>query len=246
MPQAAKTPIYARIEAYIRQEIATGGLRTGARLPSEANLASQFATTRSTVTKALQRLVFEGLIVRRTGSGSFVASGGLSAVMDGARVRTFEEQLGKTEGEVTYKLMTWEARPSTKAEAERLGLRPATEVFHLERLRLVDGQVIGIEVRIIPNELGVRFTVEMMSGKSIYRILSEELGLPVLGVAGQIRAALASSRQAQQLAVRRGAALLIREYTLLGKGGQPLIHGISLYRDDFRIDYVIRDPGNYT
>lgn len=243
MPQEETTPIYARIDAFIRNEIASGGLTEGARLPSESELAERFDTTRSTVAKAMQRLVFEGLVVRRTGSGSFVASSSINAVMDVGRVRTFEEQLGKTDGDISYKLLTWGARASTRDEKEKLGLAGKVEVFQLERLRLVAGRVIGIEVRIIPEELGRRFTVEMMGSKSIYRILTEEFGIQVQRVEGQIRAGLASSLQASRLGVRRGAALLIREYTLLGEKRRPFIHGISLYRDDFRIDYVIQDAG---
>ena len=69
----AHTPIYARIQAHIRGGIASGGFRPGERLPSETQLAAQFGTTRSTVVHALQKLVFDGVVVRRAGSGTYVS-----------------------------------------------------------------------------------------------------------------------------------------------------------------------------
>lgn len=238
-------PIYARIATFIRDQIASGELIEGARAPSESKLAEMFNTTRSTVAKAMQHLVFEGLVVRRSGSGTFIASRNTTIVLDQARVQTFEEQLGRSDGDIEYKLLTWGTRTSTEYESLRLGLKRGSEIFQLERLRLQDEAVIGIEIRIIPTQLGQHFTVPMMNNKSINRILAEDFGQQIGGVQGQIRAGLASSLQASRLGVRRGAALLIREYTLLGRTNQPLIHGISFYRDDFRIDYSVHEPASH-
>lgn len=240
MSKVEAVPIYARIDAFVRDQIASGVLNEGARMPSETKLAEMFNTTRSTVAKAMQRLVFDGLVIRRSGSGTFIAPQEMRVALDQARVRTFEEQLGKQDGDIGYKLLTWGPRPSTEFEAKRLGISAKSEIFQLERLRLQEETVIGIEVRIIPKDLGQSFTVQMMNTKSINRILSEDFGQQIVRVEGQIRAGLASSLQATRLGVRRGAALLIREYTLLGKNSRPLVHGTSIYRDDFRIDYSIQ------
>ena len=58
-------PLYARIEEGLRSRIAAQQLVSGDRLPSENELAQQFATTRATVRQAMARLEFEGLITRR-------------------------------------------------------------------------------------------------------------------------------------------------------------------------------------
>lgn len=56
--------------------IASGEMRSGDRLPAEAELCRLFAVSRPVVRKALTRLRDEGLIVSRKGSGSFVADTG--------------------------------------------------------------------------------------------------------------------------------------------------------------------------
>lgn len=53
-------------------EIVAGRLVPGQRLPTEMQLVEQFGASRPTVTRAMQRLVADGLIERRTRAGTFV------------------------------------------------------------------------------------------------------------------------------------------------------------------------------
>ena len=63
-------PLYLQIQQFLRLAIEQGRFRAGDKLPSEPELAERFGTTRATVARALQQLVFEGLIARRAGSGT--------------------------------------------------------------------------------------------------------------------------------------------------------------------------------
>ena len=62
---------YLRIAESLRAGIAAGRYSNGARLPSEAELVRKFAVSRMTAVKAMRQLQQEGLLVRRTGSGSY-------------------------------------------------------------------------------------------------------------------------------------------------------------------------------
>lgn len=53
-------------------EIVAGRLAPGQRLPTEVDLVKQFKASRPTVTRAMQRLVADGLIERRPRAGTFV------------------------------------------------------------------------------------------------------------------------------------------------------------------------------
>lgn len=68
---------YQKIEAALREHLATLG--AGARLPSERELSDAFACSVVTVRKGLSILVEEGVITRRTGSGTFVAPPAVTA-----------------------------------------------------------------------------------------------------------------------------------------------------------------------
>lgn len=65
---------HKRVETELRQLAAT--LPVGAKLPAERDLAIEYQCNFLTVRKALKQLVSDGLIVRRIGSGTFIAHQG--------------------------------------------------------------------------------------------------------------------------------------------------------------------------
>jgi len=68
-----KTPKYQEIVGSLRRDFASGRFKPGERIPSEAELTRRFKVSRMTAVKAIQQLQQEGLVMRRAGSGSFVA-----------------------------------------------------------------------------------------------------------------------------------------------------------------------------
>lgn len=64
------------VRDFVLREIASGALRDGQRLPTERDLAQRFQRSRGTVRKTLALLEAEARIVRRVGSGTYVAAGG--------------------------------------------------------------------------------------------------------------------------------------------------------------------------
>ena len=66
-------PRYAAIKHSICEAVRDGILRPGDRVPSEAELVQQFCVSRMTANRALRELQAAGVLVRRAGSGSFVA-----------------------------------------------------------------------------------------------------------------------------------------------------------------------------
>jgi GntR family transcriptional regulator len=243
MPRVQKTdfvPLYARIEGHLRDDIAAGRLREGDRTPSEPELARSFNTTRATVARALQQLVFEGLIVRRAGSGTFVAPRTLSAPIDLARVRSFEEQLAAKGARIEYSVLDFTHRAASARESEKLHLDAGGKVYTLDRLRIVSGQKFSIEHRIIPEELGRLMTLDMLHAQSLHSMLDEQFGLKVHRVEGRIRAGLATKSVAERFDIKPGRPLLIRDYVLFSIDRRPLVCGESFYREDFHIDYVVQ------
>ncbi|MFJ5775761.1 GntR family transcriptional regulator [Streptomyces sp. NPDC093094] len=65
-------PAYLQIAATLREDIATGKLGPGGRLPSGQEPAKEFGTALMTAQHALRVLRDEGLVISRQGSGVFV------------------------------------------------------------------------------------------------------------------------------------------------------------------------------
>ncbi len=234
------TPLYARIQAHIRDGIAAGRFRQGQRLPSENERAETFGTTRPTVARALPQLVFERVNARRAGAGTFVAAPPVVAAIEASRVSSFEDALQRSGGSVTYRLISFAGRPASATDAARLGLEPGETVHVLERIRLAGGQPISLEIRVIPPAIGGRMTVAALQSHSMHDML-KELGMRVARVEGVIRAGAATSGQARALDLARGSPLLIRDYVLLDAAGRPLVLGESFYRESFQLQYVVQE-----
>jgi len=75
VPGEVRLPKYLRLSDGIMQAIETGELASGERLPGESELTEVLPFSLGTVQKALSHLAERGAIVRRHGSGTFVADG---------------------------------------------------------------------------------------------------------------------------------------------------------------------------
>jgi len=65
--------ITAQVYSAVKQMIVSGDLAVGKRLPSSRTFARELVVSRTTAIAVFERLAAEGLIVSRTGSGSFVS-----------------------------------------------------------------------------------------------------------------------------------------------------------------------------
>ncbi|WP_240506194.1 GntR family transcriptional regulator [Thermoactinospora rubra] len=65
-------PAYLRIADHLREQIVTGGLPPGTRLPSQRDLAAEHGVSQIVIRAALTLLRTEGLIESRHGSGTYV------------------------------------------------------------------------------------------------------------------------------------------------------------------------------
>ena len=65
-------PIYHQLKTVIQSQIAQGVWKPGDRIPTEQELCKMYHISRSPVRQALKELVYEGVLTRRPGLGTFV------------------------------------------------------------------------------------------------------------------------------------------------------------------------------
>src|SRR3990170_4467927 len=124
-PEDSFIPVYYRLEKFLREQILRGALKPGDAVPPESQLAQQFSTSRMTVRQALSRLVFEGLVVRHRGRGSFVAEPRLEHTR---AFMSFEEEMEARGSKIALKLLDMRTIPAEGKVAKNLGLPPGTPV----------------------------------------------------------------------------------------------------------------------
>ncbi|HET7730700.1 MAG TPA: GntR family transcriptional regulator [Usitatibacter sp.] len=238
------TPIYFRIQEMIRKRIADGEAVPGDRLPSETELAREYRTTRVTVRHALALLAYEGLIERRTGRGTFVADpGSVVSPIDTLKVHSFEQQVAQRGKRVSYSDARFQLVPAPFEVAQRLALGKAARLYRLDRLRRIDGRIVGVEVRYLPRELGEKVTPAMLEGQSAHEFIGAILGRAIPAIEVTLTAINATRPLAARIGVKPGAALLVRENVFRDASGKVVQYGKSYFRGDIHTEYILgRNP----
>ena len=67
-------PVYRQLVEQVRREVMLGRMRPGDQLPTLKEVVEALAINPNTVAKAYAELEHEGLVVRRQGVGTFIAS----------------------------------------------------------------------------------------------------------------------------------------------------------------------------
>jgi GntR family transcriptional regulator len=222
-------PVYYRMEKFLRDQILRGILRPGDPIPPETQLAHQFATSRMTVRQALSRLVFEGLIVRHRGRGSFVAPARLEHTK---MWLSFEEEMQVRGSKIAHKLLEMRVVPAEGKVAEHLALPENTLVLFLQRQRLVDGQVAGYEIRYLPRNIGEALTQDEIHNQPLVPAVERILGRARTRLALRVSASVVRREEAKILETKVGAPVLVRENIWYLDPEGPIQYGKSIFRGD--------------
>jgi GntR family transcriptional regulator len=134
-------PLYRQLTDQLRREVAQ--LRPGVRIASEPELALTHSVSRFKVTKDVEALVDEGLVVRCQGKGTFVAVPPLKRAP--IHLRSFTEAVMAEGRHPTSHLLSfgpvdWRAG---------LPYEPSEPLIQLERLRRVDGTPMAIHLSFV-------------------------------------------------------------------------------------------------
>lgn len=237
-------PVYLQIRNSVRDAIASGTLASGDLVPSETLLAKQFGTTRATVVHAMQQLVFEGVVERKRGIGTFVASRALHSTLDTRRVGYFEQDMSEEGENVSYKLVHFGASAVEGHVRERLKIGASEAVFSLQRLRLLSGRPIALELRYMPASIGKRLSEGLLSRYSVQALLNQHSDTAIHKFVNTVRVALVPQNAAKHLKIERGRPVLVRSHTFLNSQGTPLLWGETLYREEYKIEYVLDATSN--
>lgn len=237
----AYVPIYVGIREHVRELIASGELVVGARAPSESALAELFGTTRMTVRKALSELVFQGLIERSVGRGSFVRRPQVEMRLDTTALRSFEQHLAAQGAVPELRLLDFGPEPASARIAARLRVEEGAQVYRAEWLRCVDGAIVGLKTRLLPQRIGERIDRHQLARGALMALLEQVLGAPLSAVRVGLHATAATAAIAARLGAREGKPLLVREVTLLDRAGEPCCCGESFFVEEVRFSFEI--PG---
>ena len=218
-------PVYIKIHNQIKRDVENHVYKVGDRIPAERQLAVKFGVSRMTLRQAIKTLEEEGILERRLGSGTYVASQKVQEKMSG--IMSFTE-ITQANGQIpSSKLISYQIGKPSLSEKERLNLNPDSEVLRMERIRFADETPICYEVVTIPYHL-----VENLSKDDISTHLYETLnknGYRIGRVTEHISAAVANENDARLLNAKKGEALITRRQVTELSNGQPFEYTRARY-----------------
>jgi GntR family transcriptional regulator len=224
---AAYQPQYRHIEQVLRERIST--LRPGARLPSDAELCSEFGVSRMTARNAMQRLAEDGLIAREPGRGSFVAEP--PAYRRANRLMTFTHEMRRTGRVPSSRILSRVIRPSSTTEATSLGIPVRQPVVHLRRVRLADGEPIALESAVLIGSVADAVMTADLSHGSLHEALGRA-GVVLWRGTGTVSAEAATAEDARLLSIRVGDPLLVERRVIMDSHGHRIEATESRYLAD--------------
>ncbi|WIV98607.1 MULTISPECIES: GntR family transcriptional regulator [Roseateles] len=224
-PDAA-SPLYMQLAHKLAQAIREGVYHADEALPSERVLSESLDLSRVTARKAIDRLVEQGLIIRKRGSGNYIAP---KLEQPLSRLTSFSEELQQRGFKPSSRWLTRSFTPAAPDEQLSLGLSTGERVARLERLRLADTVVMAYEVSVLPEAV---LPDPASVQASLYEHLAKLGGAPVRALQ-HIRAINADTKLASLLEVPVGQAVLfITRVGYLESG-----HAVELTHSYCRSDY---------
>jgi GntR family transcriptional regulator len=240
-----RIPRYHQIAQSLRERIARGQPGSGERLDNQRSLAREFEVTLMTLRQALELLEKDGLITRRHGLGTFVASPIVD--YDILHLRTFAGDLSAKGERVTTRFLGSRFTVADRRVSRELGVGTRARVFALERLRLVDGRPMSFQVSYLPAAIGEEVAKADLAVTPLRQALSFKLGVEVTAARETVSAVPLEAGAARELGCRAGIPAFRSDRVSLGPDGAPVVYDrVFIPGDRFRITRQLDYNGSQT
>jgi GntR family transcriptional regulator len=227
----AFSPLYQQIKGLLTRSLSASEWKPGEALPSEPELAQRFKVSQGTVRKALDALAADGLLVRRQGKGTFVATHA-EAQLQYRFLRLMPDQ-GPREA-MQRRFLDFRRLRAPAEIARALELGSGDSVLQLRRLLLAGEVPVVLDDIWLPARLFKGLTAERLSAYRgpMYSLFEAEFGVQMIRAEEKIRAVAAAGAEAGLLDVAVGSPLLLVERRSLTYADRPVELRRGLYRTE--------------
>lgn len=222
------TPLHIQAEELLRKLIVEEEYQNGKMLPNEVDLAKQLAISRSTLRMALNKLVYEGLLIRKKGVGTKVAEMAVSS--KSMNWLSFSQEMA-ARGIVIkdYEMhLTWVFPDEKIANFFEIGTDK--KILKLERLRGKPEWPFVYFISYFHPRVGL--TGEEDFRRPLYEIFEKDHSVIATLSKEEISATSADSFIAAKLGVENGNPILFRKRFVFDQGERPIEYNLGYYRAD--------------
>jgi GntR family transcriptional regulator len=224
----SRVPLYHQLADILLARIRAGEYPSGARIPSEPELARTFGIGRPTVRQATELLIRRQRLERRRGSGTYVTEPPeqVDLLSLAGTLASFE----KTGLDVVTTLVQRAKRTVVADDPENpFGGR---EAWFLSRLSRVAGTPVLLESLWLDAERFPALDRISLAGRSLSQLADEHYHLEAQTADQNFRVVVPQSAQAKLLGLKRGAPALLVKRTIHFAGARDAVFSELLCRTD--------------
>ena len=228
-------PFFLWVEKLIKRQIIEEVFLPGDKIPSERDLSDQLGISRTTIRRAIENLIVQGILERRSSSGTFVR--GRPAI---ERHIGIERPLGFSEGlqrvglQAESILLHFNVQKTNKKIAQKLRINEFDEVVLIRRLRVISNQSICIETIYLPKVLVPDLVAENLFTRdsSLYNILEKRYYIKPKNSIENVRISYATEDEAKLLGIKEMDPVLLMRGVTFDEADQPFEYFVSVNHPD--------------
>jgi GntR family transcriptional regulator len=214
----------------LKEQMISGKLSPGQQLPSEAQLTTRFHVSRVVVRQALQILDEQGLIIKVRGKGTYVSQ---KLAEDATpRISGSLEDLIRMGPEVSIRVVEFRLVRAGGDLAEAFACDEGTDLFHVQRVRLVDDKPLAVLVNHMPYEVGACIPLSDLSREPLIVLIETRAGRQIEWASQVFEAVAADEQMADLLEVDLLTPLLKLTLTAYSVDGSVVDLAEVFYRSD--------------
>lgn len=233
-------PLYRQLARTLIQKIQSKAFESGQKIPSIRELARQYDVSTITVVRALDELRQNRYIYSVQGKGNFVYQHQIiqkyMPTQDGFTDMAEKEGLNHSSIVLRKELL-----PAGRTLGTAFGINESTELAVLERVRLLDGLPICIQISYLLHELCQGILRYDFENISLYQVLRDNYHIYMAKSQYNIQAGLAEENELQHLSLKSPAAILRIQNWAFEPSGRLFEYGMTSYRADC---FQIKSPIN--
>ena len=175
LDRSKSEPLWFQVEQAIRGVINSGEWATGDQIPAEDRMCALLGVSRITLRHALRNLEDGGLLRREHGRGTFVRS--TTLVAGTRKLTSFTQEMRQIGVQVESRLLDCSLTTANAAAAAALEIDEGDQVVRIRRLRLANGQPIGVQTAQLTGSRVPGFLDSGLLRGSLYEALEERYGI---------------------------------------------------------------------
>ncbi len=221
-------PLHVQVEKLLRELISKDEYQKGKLLPGEKEMSKKLGISRNTFRAAMNKLVYEGLVVRKKGIGTKVNTKKVRTKLTAWSSFTHEMHSKGYDFHDLHKESDWV--PAEEEVADYLDIEKNTEVMRLERLRGEQDYPIVLFISYFHPRVGIENS-EVFNGP-LYQILEEKYHVRPTISNEEIGAIFPNQELRRKLDVDSESPVLFRKRLVSDAAERPLEFCYAYYRAD--------------